>query len=193
MSSGISGSASAIRLSRKQDGRGGAPGGWDDRIILCIARAAPRAFLTGLRVTVHQLGPLLLRPKEACQAMGLGHARNGQDENQGSAGGKHRVQHRRSSASVGARRSMQSSLARARGREGHDAAKRHVVWPRCLRCMTTNSGPIREFRRIVDRGDIKTGCDYRTLPNWPRSGQQMGQGGPGGALVDTAVSSVAMG
>ncbi len=65
MSSGISGSASVARLSRRQDGRGGVLGGWDDRIILCIARAAPRgAFLTGLRVTVHRLGPLLLRPKQ---------------------------------------------------------------------------------------------------------------------------------
>ncbi len=33
------------------------------------------------------------------------------------------------------------------------------------------------------------GWDYRTLPNWVHSGQQTGQGGPGGALVDTAVSS----
>jgi len=31
MSSGIKGSASAVRLSRKQDGQGGALGGWDDR------------------------------------------------------------------------------------------------------------------------------------------------------------------
>jgi len=40
--------------------------------------------------------------------------------------------------------------------------------------MTTICGPIREFRRIVERGDVKTGCDYRTLPNWLRSGQQTG-------------------
>ena len=36
----------------------------------------------------------------------------------------------------------------------------------------------------------KAGCDYRILPNWLRSGQQMGQGGPGGAIVDTAFSFV---
>ena len=54
MSFGISGSASAVRLSRKQDGQGGALGGWDDRFVVPIARAAPRArqgtLPTGLRV-----------------------------------------------------------------------------------------------------------------------------------------------
>ncbi len=74
--------------------------------------------LFSLFVAVHHLGPLLLCPKEACQAMGLGRVRNGQsqDEDQGGAGGKHRVQHRRSSAS-GAR-SIHSCLARGLGREG---------------------------------------------------------------------------
>ena len=39
----------------------------------------------------------------------------------------------------------------------------------------------------------KQDATTETLPNWLRSGQQMGQGGPGGAFVDTPVSSVAMG
>ena len=55
-----------------------------------IARAAPRArqgaLLTGLRVAVHQLGPLLLCPKETCQVTGLGRARNGQDQNEDQRG-----------------------------------------------------------------------------------------------------------
>ena len=45
MSSGISGSASAVRLSRKQDGQGGALG--DDRFVVPIARAAPWARQEG--------------------------------------------------------------------------------------------------------------------------------------------------
>ena len=63
----------------------------------------PQRRLFFLFVAVHQLGPLLLRPKEACPAMGLGRVRNGQsqDEDQNGAGGKHRTQHRRSSASRG--------------------------------------------------------------------------------------------
>ena len=42
-----------------------------------------------------------LAPKEACQALGLDCVRKGQsqDEDQSGAGGKHRVQHRRSSVS----------------------------------------------------------------------------------------------
>jgi len=74
--------------------------------------------ICGRIVTVYRVGPLLLRPKEACQAMGLGRVRNGQgqDEDQSGAGGKHRVQHRHSSAS-GAR-SRHSCLARDLDREG---------------------------------------------------------------------------
>src|SRR5208283_1108451 len=54
-----------------------------------------------LREAVHRFGPLLLRPKETCQVTGLGRVRNGQGqgEDQSGAGGKHLVQHRRSSAS----------------------------------------------------------------------------------------------
>ncbi len=47
-------------------------------------------FLERRIVAVHRFGPLLLRPKEACQATGLGRVRNGmgQDEDQSGAGGK---------------------------------------------------------------------------------------------------------
>ncbi len=71
--------------------------------------------ICGRIVTVYRVGPLLLRPKEACQAMGLGRVRNGQDEGQGGAGGKNRVQHRHFSTS-GAR-STHSCLAQDLGRE----------------------------------------------------------------------------
>ncbi len=62
--------------------------------------------------------PTLLRPKEACQATGLGRVRNGQDQDEvpSGAGVKHRVQHRRSSASGAG--SIHSCLARCLGREG---------------------------------------------------------------------------
>src|SRR5271157_988749 len=56
-------------------------------------------FPFSLFVAVHHLGPLLLRPKEACQSTGRGRARSGQDKDQRNAGGKYRVQHRSSSAS----------------------------------------------------------------------------------------------
>ncbi len=91
-----------------------------DPPVVPVARAAPRgrqgALPIGLRLAVHRLGPHLLRPKEACQARGSGRARNGQDEDQSEAGGKHRVQHRRSSAS-GTDPDTQG-LARGLDREG---------------------------------------------------------------------------
>src|SRR5208337_2223014 len=76
-------------------GRYRRPNRWGLTTVVPIARAAPRArqraLTTGLRVAVHHLGPLLLRPKEACRATGLGRVRNGQNEDQSGAGGKHRV------------------------------------------------------------------------------------------------------
>ena len=70
-------------------------------------------------------------PKEACQATGLGRVRNGQDESedQSGAGGKHRVQHRRSSAS-GAR-SIHSFLHGASAARG--MMPRNDTW----RCLST--------------------------------------------------------
>ena len=65
MSSVISGSVSAIRLSRKQDGQGGVLGAQDSWVVF-LARAAPRgrqgAFLTRLRLAVNQLSPNFLCP-----------------------------------------------------------------------------------------------------------------------------------
>jgi len=58
--------------------------------------------------------------------------------------------------------------------------------------VTTICRLIREFHRFLDRGDVKKGCDYQTLPNWLRSSCQISVDGPGGALADTVVASRAM-
>jgi|SRR5271157_648418 len=94
---GFPGRASALRWpvgSSAVDTDGRTDGGLETAVVP-IARAAPRArqgaLPTGLRVAVHHLGPLLLGPKEARQATGPGRVRNGQDEDESGAGGKHRV------------------------------------------------------------------------------------------------------
>ena len=121
MSSGISGSASAVRLSRKQDGRGGVIGGWDDRNHPLHRTGRATGAPGGIADGVASCGPSPRltppAPKEACQATGLGRTRNGQDEDQREAQAANIVESIWAPWCRGAR-SMHSSLARGLGCEG---------------------------------------------------------------------------